>query len=458
LAFSLLVTAGAAASPGTFRTGFGDPLFTLTNGPAREAALSDAVATGASVARINVNWRSIAPVALPLGFQAEDPGAVGYRWNVLDAAIGAADAHGLEPLLMVSDAPRWAEGPNRPSSVAAGSWEPDPAAFEAFAKALATRYSGSYVDPSSSTAMPAAHLFEAWNEPNLSDYLTPQWEGTKPVSADIYRNLLNAFYAGVKSAQPKATVIGGSLAPFGDPAGGQRVPPVLFTRELFCLRGGRLTTLPCPRPAHLDIFSHHPIAVGSPTESASSEFDATTPDLGRLTKILQRAESTRRVLPRGHKELWVTEFWYDSNPPDPAGIPLATQARWYEQDLYSFWKQGASLAIALQVIDAPPGKSYSETFQSGVYFLDGSPKPSQRAMAFPFVAHRESPFQVGVWGIAPHHGNVRIQALRNGGWKTLATVKAKGPGRPFTTSVKLLRFANLRARLGSLNSLSWSQR
>lgn len=453
----LAVAGHAAASPATFRTGFADPLFASPNVANREAALSDAVATYASIARLSIPWRGVAPKAPSPSFQPSDPASAGYDWSTVDAAVRAMTAHGLEPLLVVSNAPKWAEGPNRASTAAPGSWEPDPAAFEAFATALATRYSGSFSEPTSGGTLPAVHLFEAWNEPNLSTYLNPQWENGKPVSADIYRNLLNAFYAGVKSVQPTATVVGGSLAPFGDRPGGQRVPPVTFTRELFCFRGGELIKLACPRPAHLDVFSHHPIAVGPPTQSAASEFDATTPDLGRLTRILEKAESTHQVLPAGHKELWVTEFWYDSNPPDPNGVPIAKQARWYEQDLYSFWKQGASVAICLQVIDSPEGKSYASSLQAGVYFVDGTPKPSQTAMAFPFVAHREGPFKVGVWGIAPQRGKVRVQALRGGKWKTIATVAAKGQGRPFTTSVELLRFANLRAKLGSLTSLTWSQ-
>jgi hypothetical protein len=154
----------------------------------------------------------------------------------------------------------------------------------------------------------------------------------------------------------------------------------------------------------------------------------------------------------------VTEFWYDSNPPDPTGIPLARQARWYEQDLFLFWQQGAEVAIALQLRDSPEGKSWGSTYQSGAYFLDGSPKPAATALRFPFVAHRTGPFAVGVWGIAPRAGRVKIQALRDGGWQTLGTVRAAGPGKPFVGQVKLLRFAQLRARLGNETSLSWSQR
>ena len=63
--------------------------------------------------------------------------------------------------------------------------------------------------------------WEAWNEPNLSTYLTPQWTASKhPASPGIYRTLLNAFYKGLKSVAPQDVVAGGTTAPFGDPPGG----------------------------------------------------------------------------------------------------------------------------------------------------------------------------------------------------------------------------------------------
>ena len=52
---------------------------------------------------------------------------------------------------------------------------------------------------------------EAWNEANLSAFLTPQIAAGKPVSADHYRLMLNAFYEGVHAVQP-STLGGRRLA------------------------------------------------------------------------------------------------------------------------------------------------------------------------------------------------------------------------------------------------------
>jgi hypothetical protein len=454
--------AASAAAPAPIQFGYDDSLFLSEETEVREHWLEQAVDTGASIVRIDVNWRSVAPESAPAAFDASNPASPAYRWETLDDAVRSAADNKLAVVLTIHSAPRWAEGAGRPRTAEVGSWKPQPSALEEFAKALAARYSGSYPDPLlPGQSLPRVRYFEAWNEPNLDTYLNPQWEGNEWVGPSLYRGLLNAFYSGVKASQPSATVIGGSLAPFGDPPGGERTPPVLFLRSLLCLHGGKLTPVACPEPAHFDILSDHPIAVGAPSQSASSPLDVTTPDMGHLTTILEKAERDHLVLPRSRskKPLWVTEFWYDTDPPDPNGLSLATQARWYQQDLYSFWRQGAQVAIELQVRDAPAGKGgYSFSNQSGAYFLDGSPKPSATAFRFPLVAHRTGPFKVAVWGIAPKGGKVKIQVLRKGGWKTLGTTSTVGRPHPFTTTVELLRFGKLRAVQGTETSLPWAQR
>ncbi len=439
--------------------GFADGLFASDDANTRALWLDRAVDTGASLVRVGVSWSGIAPTNPTAGFDPSDPQSPGYEWTRLDAVVRDATAHGLRVIFTVNSAPAWAEGPERPADADPGSWEPNAAAFGAFGQALATRYSGSFPDPLlPGAALPRVDLFEAWNEPNLDDYLSPQWEGKTLVGPTLYRELLNRFYAGVKTAQPAATVIAGSTAPFGDPPGGSRTPPVEFLRSLLCLQGSGLKPVACPEKAHFDVFAHHPIAVGPPLESAAGPLDASTPDLGRLTAVLRRAEQAHTVRPAGRKQLWVTEFWYDSDPPDPHGVPLFRQARWYEQDLYLFWKQGASAAICLQIADAPPGKGYAYTNQSGVYFLDGSPKPSQTAFDFPFVAERRGRDRVFVWGIAPKRGSVRVQARLGGAWRTLARLRVPARPQPFTATVQLRVSTQPRAVLGGRQSLPWTQR
>jgi hypothetical protein len=454
---TILTSAGGRADAlPTLKTGYADGIFTSTNSATRETWLGRAAESGASIVRVSATWRKIAPDQLTPGFEAANPASPGYGWRQLDSTVRSAAAHGLQVMLTVGTAPSWAEGAGRPGDTAPGSWRPSAAAYEQFAKALATRYSGSYPDPAFPGAtLPQVRYFESWNEPNLDEYLSPQWEGKRESGAAIYRGLVSGFYAGIKSVQPDASVIAGSLAPFGDAPGGTRTPPVEFLRSMLCLRGEELRKVACPDPAHFDILSDHPIAVGGPTRSAVSPLDVTTPNLGRLTTVLDRAESANTVLPRGHKPLWVTEFWYDSNPPDPNGVPLYRQARWYEQDLYLFWKQGASAAITLQIRDDPPGKGYAYTSQAGIYFLDGTPKPSQVAFRFPFVVERDGKRTVTAWGIPPIAGRLKIQVQRGGHWTTIGKAAARAPRDPFSVSLPLQGKAQLRAVVGGEASLRW---
>ena len=51
--------------------------------------------------------------------------------------------------------------------------------------------------------------------------------------------MLNAFYRGVKTVDRAAIVVTAGLAPYGndaDFAGGKRIRPARFVREMLCLR------------------------------------------------------------------------------------------------------------------------------------------------------------------------------------------------------------------------------
>lgn len=446
----------ASASSGTFRIGYADPELSSESSAARDLWDKRAFDGGGSIARINVPWRVFAPTTRPRGFDATNPASPGYSWQKLDAAVRSAVANGLEPMLTVQRAPAWAESPGRPAAIETGTWKPHAGAYGEFGQALAARYSGHFPDPLvRGASLPRVRLFDAWNEANLVHYLAPQVANGHLVGPLIYRKLLNHFYAGVKKSQPGATVVGSGLVPYGS-TDGQITPPVIFLRSLLCLHGTALKPTSCPEKAHLDAVAVHPIQLGPPTQSAESPLDVTTPDLGRLTAVVDAAQRAGTIGSKGRPGLWVTEFWVDSSPPDPHGIPLAKQARWYEQDLYEYWKQGAEVAIELQLRDFAPGsEGYPNTLQSGTYFLDGRPKPSATAMRFPFVAQHAGNERTSIWGIAPQAGMVRIQALRGGSWKTLTKVRARGRSHPFTAVLDTTAAGRLRARVGSEQSLVW---
>jgi hypothetical protein len=454
---------GAAATPRGLELGVTDPALTGTDVGLREEWMSRAVSARADIAMLGVDWSRVAPAHRPAAFDAADPADPAYRWEALDGAVRSAVAHGVQPLLNIDVAPAWAEGPNRPSLAVApaGTWLPQPGELGSFARAIATRYSGSFVDPAnpSAGALPRVRYFQIWAEENLSVHLNPLWEGNRLVGPLHYREMLNAAYAGIHGADPGARVVLGGLSPFGDAfAGGSRIPPVWFWRSLLCLRGAKLRPVACPEPARFDIAAHNPIAVLGPSASAFSPLDVSTPDIGRLTPILRKAIATRRVLPAAPKPFWATEIWWDSSPPDPEGVPIRRHARFVAKSFFELWQQGVSAVVWWYLRDQAPGAAgFGATQQSGLFYRDGRPKPAYRAFRFPFVAIRGKHGHLLLWGKAPSPGRLVVERRTGHGWAPLARPVA-GPDRVFVTRVNVAgRFA-ARARKGGETSLTWNVR
>jgi hypothetical protein len=462
-ALLLAAPSPAAAEPHGLRLGVADASFTSSDAALRDEWLARARSARASLVMLDASWAAIAPRRPPVGFDAADPADPFYDWEALDGAVRAAVAAGLEPVLDVEFAPAWAEGPGRPSPTLApgGTWLPQPEALGQFARSLAARYSGGFVDPADPAAgpLPRVRYFEIWSEENLSEHLNPLWRGRRLVGPAHYRAMLNAAYAAIHGADPAAKVIVGGLAPYGDArAGGSRIPPVWFWRSLLCLRGAALRPVDCPDPAHFDIAAHNPIDVFGPDRGALSPLDVSVPDIGRLTAIVRKAVSTGRVLPDRPKPFWAPEIWWDSDPPDPRGVPLARHARFLAESLFRLWREGVSAVVWWYMRDQAPGAAgFAATQQSGLFFRDGRPKPAYRAFRFPFVAHRAAGPRALVWGKAPAPGPLLVERRSAGGWAPLARLVA-GPDRIFLAGVEAGGAARLRARQGGEASLAWRLR
>jgi hypothetical protein len=458
-AATLLAAAGAHAGRG-LTTGFTDNVLLSPTASVRAGWLARAVDEGAGVVRLDVLWSRVVR-GIPTGdAQSSDPSWTGYDFSTLDAAVGDASARRLQVVITVLDAPRWAEGPGRPASAPPGTWMPRPAALGAFAHAAALRYSGTYVPAGVSKPLARVRYWQAWNEPNLSVYLTPQWRrvgrGYVPASPLIYRGMLNAFYTAVHRVQPSAEVLSGGTGPYGDAPGGARMPPAQFTRELLCLRHPGLIPVHCRDRARFDILDHHPYSVGGPTFQAFNADDVAIVDLAKLTRPLRRAERLHLVGGASRHALWVTETSWDTNPPDPRGVPVERQARWLEQAFYLLWRQGVTTVLWLLIVDAPPIPDYASTYQSGTYLLDGSAKPSAQAFRFPFVALRQGRGTLLVWGKAPAAAPVEVERKVGPTWRAMRRL-VPAAGGVFEARVSLHGRVLLRARQGADVSLAWQE-
>lgn len=469
---ALLLWAAPASAARNIQVGFADDLHSdaLLYG---EPSVGDFWAgrmadAGGEIARINTYWRDIAGANVPA--DKTDPADPAYDWTELDAAVRASDSAGLEILFTVLSAPDYAEGEGRPADVRPGTWKPSGEEFRKFAIALATRYSGSYPDPlNPGQSLPQVIYYEGWNEPNLHLYINPQRQGKKLRSPEIYRELLNGFYAGIKSVDSSNIVLGAGTGPFGDPSGNLRVQPVAFWREVLCLKGkpGKVKKdKDCPAPedqAHMDLFAHNSINEPGqgPTKPAIDPENATAADMYKMVELIRSAEKFDTVQPAGvTREVWGTELWFESNPPETQkgkAVPLKKQAQFMAQAIYTLWKQKVSAAIFLQIRDSEfvPGGPAVVGLQSGVYFFDETPKPSLKATRFPFVAERTSTKKVIAWGKAPSGGRVAVEVKAGkGGWQE-EFERNVSAGQVFKKNLKLEGSAKLRAVLDGDKTITW---
>jgi hypothetical protein len=407
------------------RTALVDPF--IFSGQQRDTAFAMTRSAGATYVRLAVPWNAIAPATRPPGFDPSDPTSPGYSWTPLDAVVESAASAGLTPILNVTGTPQWAFA-TRPDGVNAGS--PKAKAIGNFATALATHYDGT-------DGLPAEHVFEVWNEPNLSLRLAP-------AAASTYRGMVNAVAASVHAVDPTNLVVAGGLDPFGHKKNKQQswysVRPLAFMRSLLCLSKGSHPHATCHDSIHFDVWSHHPYTYGGPFARAQLTDDVSLGDLPKMRTLLRAGMRLHHVVSTHTVQFWVTEFGWDTNPPRPHAASLALASRWTAESLYQAWRSGVSLLTWFVLADQASPSAY----QSGLYFHARSlenarPKPVRTAFRFPFVAYLGKS-TVRVWGrdatSDAERVTVQLRHGKSGSWRTVAYVKANGNGI-FRATLKL---------------------
>jgi hypothetical protein len=447
---------------------FGDNLLTNENSGVRGKWWNRLKQTNSSIVRINVYWNQMVGGNPPV--QPRNPNDWSYVFTRTDAAVIEAKRRGLKPVLTVVGAPRWAEGKNPPSDYRVGSWKPNAKMFGQFATAVAKRYSGNWRDHRTGQKLPKVKFYEAWNEPNLPQYLTPQWRGKKAVAPMIYRRMLNEFYKGVKSVRKSNKVVLAGTSPIGDKRGGKRMRPYFFWRETFCLKHNKKMAKKkkCAKPkkkrARFDIFAHNPINAKKgkgPKSKPRHKDDGVPSNCRQLDRIVKKAKKRKTILPNKKKPGWATETWYESKPGEPNAVSPKKQARFMQQALYVLWKQRAKAVFFLQLRDSPydPNAHRLANFQTGVYTIDEKAKPSLRGVRFPFVADRKTKKQVQVWGIAPKTGKLQI-TQKGRGKRKVASFRVR-KGKVFNKRVKMRKTKGnhkMTAKVKGQKSLVWNQK
>jgi tetratricopeptide (TPR) repeat protein len=420
------VTAPSATQPRPLVTAVHDPLnFPLSNAATQ---FMRSHAAGASIARILIDWQTVAPRAPAESSDPANPGNPAYRWASVDRQLKLASDAGLEPILDVYDPPYWARKPTSGSLDAPQLRDPA-GDFGKFMLAAARRYSGTY------KGLPRVRLWQVWNEPNLSFYLVPQYVDEQPASPAIYRQMVNAAADAVHGVHADNLVIAGGQAPFAhgkpksDPATHQvALAPMVFMRELLCMSADQPPKPTCSAQVKFDIWSHHPYTAGGPGTRAQVDGDVSLGDLPDMKVLLDAAVKAHHVVSRRPVKFWVTEFSWDSKPPDSQGVPVALEAQWISEALYDMWSTGISLVAWYLIQDGPAAQ---QSAQSGLYFGNGKPKSAMlTAFRFPFVGHVQQE-KIDVWGRTPwgKPGSVLVEeSAGKSGWTRLGVVQTDRDG------------------------------
>lgn len=456
---------------------------------AQSQALDEIKSLGAQVVKVTVDWRTIAPGGSrkPAGFAADDPASYApVNWLALDSLVRGAAARGLRVMFLVGGrAPDWAAGS---SKAPAGSYRPSPSEFGLFVKAVGTRYSGTYNPaaapggppapppsgpppcqtptppgdpcptpipasvhhthpaPTAWTAddgdpLPRVDLWAVWNEPNLSGWLQPQYNRRKqPLSPQIYRGLfLAAHGALVASGHSKDEILMGDLLPFARsgktyPA---RVSPIRFLRELACVdshyrsyRGSAAAARGCTgyQPLPGTGIAYHPYTLAQgPDALTPLADDATINDLTRLDRALRKL--SRRFVDR-KMPIWITEFGFQTDPPDPFASALSLVPRYMsESEWLAYHDQRVKSYAQYPLSDdstAGRGLSRFHGYQSGIDSSSNRPKKFvYQAFQTPLFVRLISKSKVEVFGgVRIAGGGAAVLQMGRGGkgFRTLATV------------------------------------
>jgi hypothetical protein len=398
------VVAGIAAPPGHpsngVKYGIQDDAW-LEFGPGK---LNDRVATvkrlGVPLVRFTVHWNVVAPKRPA---NPTSPRDRAYDWSRSDRVLLSLRRHGLTPVVTLVGTPAWANSGRGPNYAPVR-----PRDFRAFARAIATHY-------------PWVRYWLIWNEPNH-----PLW--LKPTTAAIYtQHLLNPGYEGIHAVLRHALVGGGVTAPRGGLGG---VAPVTWLRGL------------ARAHAKLDAYAHNPYPL-RPGETPSAHGCRFCPNItmATLPKLL--------ILVRrywGRKPVWLTEYGYQTNPPDQfLGVPPRQQATLLNLAAMRAWRLArVTMLIQYLYVDEPQ----LSRFQSGLEYVDGKPKPSLNGFRLPFAEMKRSGFETTVWGQLRDGKTGReqyeIQILKKNRWVSVAGVRLTNDNGVFLRTIRLKKGSLLR--------------
>ena len=325
--------------------------------------------------RVNLYWGGKFGVANQRPIRWGDPDEPAYDWRIYDRLALYAAQYRIRIIFSIYGTPRWANGGRGLNVPPTNMLD-----LQRFAQVAASRYSGKYVN-NDGRRLPPVRTWLAWNEPNNPVFLRQQFKrvGRRWViqSARDYAKMCNAIVRGVANADIRIPfmregqrVACGVTAPRGNnnPRSSRpSVSPLVFMRAMKAA-GAR----------GFDAYAHHPY-YGRPSEGPTKAppsargAAATAITLGNIGVMIR--ELTRVF---GRTPLWITEYGYQTNPPDRFfGVSNFLQALYLRQ-AYAIAKRNPRIDMFLWFLlrDEPRIKN---GWQSGFITASGARKPSFNA-------------------------------------------------------------------------------
>jgi len=315
--------------------------------------------------RLNLYWGGPYGVAKTRPRRATNPNDPAYDWTLYDRTVNYAAQDGVHLVFSVYGTPSWANG-GQGMNIAPRQFTD----LRNFAHAAARRYGGTWRG-GDGRVLPPVRDWLAWNEPNNPIFLAPQYRRTAAgwviQSAIDYAKICNAVYAGVHvTLIANERVACGVTAPRGNnnPSSSRpSVSPLAFLRAV--KRDGLRT---------FDAWAHHPYYSGpsdTPTTKPVTANGApvtavTLGNLGDLIKLVTQLY--------GNKRIWITEYGYQTNPPDSlVGVSWAKQAAYLTQ-AFAIARKNPRIDMMLWFLLVDD--SNLQGWQSGLITNAGRHKPS----------------------------------------------------------------------------------
>ena len=336
----------------------------------RETALAQLRALGATHLRINVLWFQ-AVVGNQQNLRSK-PANIRYNFDLWDSIVNRARAYGIKvQFALAGDPPRFACG-NKKKPYSCDGYKPNNKLFAHFVKATVSHFKG------------RVSRYSMWNEPNWYTWISPHKNA--PL---IYRKLYQAGYKAAKSADPKAEVVIGELAPHFQK--GISNPPLNFIREMVCvnkkLKRIKGANKKCGRkPLKFDAFATHPYDFEhKPTQKRSNKDELTIANLDALPNLLDKLRKKGLIKPKSKKfPIYLTEHGYmvADNPKvrRERRIPESKRAKWIVQS----WNIAQKTARIKQNLHfgfiSPALTDPSGFFDMGLIKFDGTPRKSYTSL------------------------------------------------------------------------------